>query len=479
MKKMSKKEKIYIIVCLLLMVLSVSSYFILTSICDKVLEETQKKLDETIEKYGVVEKETIENIVGKFNTEVLSKENLNVASNDYLTKEEDNTYWYGLEQGLYLMFEPIEYKGDKAKEITKYMILYVDNNYTNHTQNDGYIDNEIGNDTVIGDRLVVDISEESIDAIATALSGYNGQKAFQYEVAVANGETYIIDTECENFLVDNLVIIYSGAYNTPTLTYTSEEDYGLYLKSDGSTIQFSNFNMRSTFARYSGQGVFSTNNEDSFGGGSSFDISKILYANRNLIDTISGDLIYKTDAPQSFTISFNTGFEDLLVESVSSNSFVLPVVKYDGFCFEGWYFDIDYTLPYSVGYEFYQDTVLYAKWKAYKTVSFVTGIEDYILDSVQVLEGEPYTVPAFSYAGYEFGGAFVDEALQQQFVDGTVITEDITMYLWFEPLVYDIGALLTQQVELTKGLQVIQSQLWIVLVVGLLYFVYRLFRIFF
>ena len=60
MKKMSKKEKIYIIVCLILMVLSVSSYFILTSIWDKEVEEAQKKLDETIEKYGTIEEENFE-----------------------------------------------------------------------------------------------------------------------------------------------------------------------------------------------------------------------------------------------------------------------------------------------------------------------------------------------------------------------------------------------------------------------------------
>lgn len=176
MKKMSKKEKIYIIVCLLLMVLSVSSYFILTSIWNKEVEEAQKKLDETIEKYGVVEKETIENIVGKFNTEVLSKENLNVASNDYLTKEEDNTYWYGLEQGVYLMFEPIEYKGDKTKEITEYMILYVDNNYTNHTQINEYAKSLIkANNSELSDKEIIELLMDSIELASESKCANNGK----------------------------------------------------------------------------------------------------------------------------------------------------------------------------------------------------------------------------------------------------------------------------------------------------------------
>lgn len=173
---MKKKEKIYIIICLILMVLSVSTYFILTSIWDKEVEEAQRKLDETIEKYGTVEEETVENIVDKFNNEVLNKENLNVASNDYLTKEEDNTYWYELEEGLYLMFEPVEYKGDKTKEIAKYMVLYVDNTFTDYEKENEYSKCLVkANNSEFSDREVLELLMDSIELAYEDKCANNGK----------------------------------------------------------------------------------------------------------------------------------------------------------------------------------------------------------------------------------------------------------------------------------------------------------------
>jgi len=173
---MKKKEKIYIIVCLILMVLSVSTYFILTSIWDKELEEAQRKLDETIEKYGTVEEETVENIVDKFNREVLTKENLNVASNDYLTKEEDNTYWYELEEGLYLMVEPMEYKGDKKEEKTAYMILYVDNTFTDYERENEYSKCLVkANNSEFSDREVLELLMDSLELASENKCANNGK----------------------------------------------------------------------------------------------------------------------------------------------------------------------------------------------------------------------------------------------------------------------------------------------------------------
>lgn len=176
MKKMSKKEKIYIIVCLLLMVLSVSSYFILTSIWNKEVEEAQKKLDETIEKYGTIEEETVENIVAKFNAEVLANGKLNVASEEYLTKEEDNTYWYGLEQGLYLMIEPMEYKGDKKEEKTAYMILYVDNAFTDYEKENEYSKCLVkANNSEFSDKEVLELLKGSLELASESKCANNGK----------------------------------------------------------------------------------------------------------------------------------------------------------------------------------------------------------------------------------------------------------------------------------------------------------------
>lgn len=209
-----------------------------------------------------------------------------------------------------------------------------------------------------------------------------------------------------------------------------------------------------------------------------FDYTTVYYYSNHDVADENGNVIYEK-IPEDYMVSFETGFEDLTLDSVSSSNFVAPEISYSGYRFDGWYLDADFTLPFTSSYQFRYDVTLYAKWTPYYSVSFVTGIEGYELAPVTVVAGDAYTLPLFSHTGYEFVGAFTDENFETQFVDGSALNGDITLYLKFAPIEYDVGALLTQQVELTKGLQVIQSQLWVVLVVGLLYFVYRLFRIFF
>lgn len=89
------------------------------------LEDVKKDLQGSQEKYGSVEKETVDVLVAKFNTEVVDNSSLNPASADYLT-ESNNEYWYGLIDGVYLVVVPEEHTGDKSTEIVNYTLLYVD-----------------------------------------------------------------------------------------------------------------------------------------------------------------------------------------------------------------------------------------------------------------------------------------------------------------------------------------------------------------
>ena len=91
------------------------------------LEEAKKDLQETQEKYGWVEKESVDVLVAKFNTQVMDNDSssLNPASTDYLT-ESNNEYWYGLIEGVYLVVVPEKYTGDKTTETVNYTLLYVD-----------------------------------------------------------------------------------------------------------------------------------------------------------------------------------------------------------------------------------------------------------------------------------------------------------------------------------------------------------------
>ena len=89
------------------------------------LDDAKKDLQESQEKYGSVEKETVDVLVAKFNTEVVDNSTLNPASTDYLT-EYNNQYWYGLFDGVSLVVVPKTYTGDKTTDIVDYMLIYVD-----------------------------------------------------------------------------------------------------------------------------------------------------------------------------------------------------------------------------------------------------------------------------------------------------------------------------------------------------------------
>ena len=106
-----KKVLSYILLCGIL-VLSLTG-------CSK----DKNNLQESVEKYGAVEKENVEVLVAKFNTEVKDNSTLNPASTDYLT-EDNGEYWYGLIDGIYLVVVPEKYTGDKT-EIVNYTLLYV------------------------------------------------------------------------------------------------------------------------------------------------------------------------------------------------------------------------------------------------------------------------------------------------------------------------------------------------------------------
>ena len=89
------------------------------------VEDAKKDLQESQKNYGSVEKETTNVLVAKFNTEVVDNSTLNPASNDYLTKN-NNQYWYGLVDGVSLVVVPEKYTGDEATDNVDYMLIYVD-----------------------------------------------------------------------------------------------------------------------------------------------------------------------------------------------------------------------------------------------------------------------------------------------------------------------------------------------------------------
>ena len=113
------KKKLFVILMCGVMVLG------LTGCGESKVDNAKKDLEESYEKNGWVEKETVDTLVAKFNTEVVDNSTLNPASTDYLT-ESNNQYWYGLIEGIYLVVVPEKYIDDKTTEVVNYTLLYVE-----------------------------------------------------------------------------------------------------------------------------------------------------------------------------------------------------------------------------------------------------------------------------------------------------------------------------------------------------------------
>jgi hypothetical protein len=186
------KNKKIIIICLIMIILAIVISLGVKLYFNKDLENQRQKLQETQEKYGWVEKETVDVLVAKFNTEIVDSSSLNPASTDYLT-EDNNQYWYGLIDGIYLVVVPEKYTGDKSTEIVDYTLLYVDKtskyesdaiSYIKHlikANNSNITDNEI--DSLLQEAKVKSTSGETANNGKGISIGYiEKNDSYQFQV---------------------------------------------------------------------------------------------------------------------------------------------------------------------------------------------------------------------------------------------------------------------------------------------------------
>ena len=186
------KNKKIIIICLIMIILAIVISLGVKLYLNKDLENQRQKLQETQEKYGWVEKETVDVLVAKFNTEIVDSSSLNPASTDYLT-EDNNQYWYGLIDGIYLVVVPEKYTGDKTTETVNYTLLYVDKTSKYESDAISYIKYLIkANNSEITDSEIDTLLEDAKTKINSGKTANNGKgisigytekdEAYQYQV---------------------------------------------------------------------------------------------------------------------------------------------------------------------------------------------------------------------------------------------------------------------------------------------------------
>lgn len=116
-----------VIICLFVVLVLGGGYLGLKFYLNKDLEKQKESLNNTILKYGSVEKETVEISVAKFNTQVMKANIISPASDEYMMTD-NNLYWYSLLDGIYLYVKPENYSGNKKDDITKIMTIHYSKN---------------------------------------------------------------------------------------------------------------------------------------------------------------------------------------------------------------------------------------------------------------------------------------------------------------------------------------------------------------
>lgn len=156
-----KKNKVINIICLVIVVFTILGYFGIKYYLDRDLEKTKNELKETIKKYGYVEKENVLTIISKFNTEIIDSDLEFLASDDFLTKENDE-YWYRLYDDIYCFVVPEKFTGDKEKDIISMIGIYYSKNSSNGELATKYIISLLkANNEELTDKDIDDLIVES------------------------------------------------------------------------------------------------------------------------------------------------------------------------------------------------------------------------------------------------------------------------------------------------------------------------------
>lgn len=139
---MKDKKQIIKVICLIVVVLAIISYFGINYYLKKDLENAKNELQQTIEKYGYVEKENVLTVISKFNTEIMDSGLEYPASDDYLTIE-NNEYWYGLFDDIHCFVIPEKFSNNKEADIVSMTGIYYPKNSQNKDLALKYIKNLI------------------------------------------------------------------------------------------------------------------------------------------------------------------------------------------------------------------------------------------------------------------------------------------------------------------------------------------------
>lgn len=118
------KKKVITICGVIFVIVFVAVCFAIVQFSKQDVENAQKELQETYEKYGTVEKEIVNILIAKLNTEIMDN-GINTPASDELMVAQDGLYWYGLTDDVSIYVKPVEFSNDNKKDIAEISAIYM------------------------------------------------------------------------------------------------------------------------------------------------------------------------------------------------------------------------------------------------------------------------------------------------------------------------------------------------------------------
>lgn len=119
-----KNKKIITISTIILVVVVITGCAAARYVAKKDLENAKKELEETYEKYGTVEKESVNTLIAKFNAEIMDSGLNTPAYDDYMVAEND-AYWWALTEEVNCYITPVKFTNNKNEDIAELSAIYI------------------------------------------------------------------------------------------------------------------------------------------------------------------------------------------------------------------------------------------------------------------------------------------------------------------------------------------------------------------
>lgn len=118
------KKKVMTICVVIFVVVVIAVCIAIVQFAKQDVENAKNELQATIEKYGTVEKETVNILVAKLNTEIMDN-GINTPASDEFMVVQDGFYWYALTEEVSIYIKPVEFSNDNKKDIAEQSAIYM------------------------------------------------------------------------------------------------------------------------------------------------------------------------------------------------------------------------------------------------------------------------------------------------------------------------------------------------------------------